>query len=207
MNTVPVVPNIPEELMIFTPRLQDDLKKNDERNTESIILYLEMCQCMFENNYTIRDVLNFIKYTQEEHVKELANEHYPLKPGPEKTLEDSLNRTKFMKAKNQENADAIIRMGNKILQFLVEINEGIIEENPDYKIILQSKTDELWKTNLKTWIANIPSDKGFQSLLNPQQIATEKLFLSVNDPRNRMTSLVSDHVICTVQALSEREKL
>ena len=94
------------------------------------------------------------------------------------------------------------KMCNKILDFLADIKMNTIVHNPEY-ILLQLSTNAQRKETLEAWIRDLPSDEGFQELLNPKALRAEKLFLDVIHYRNGMKE-VWDQVIHVVETLSER---
>ena len=80
-----IVKIIPDTLLAFSPKLNADLKLNEEREFESFLLYLDLCSCMFTNKHSMRDVLNLILKVNDEHVNEIVDENFPLIQRSEKS--------------------------------------------------------------------------------------------------------------------------
>ena len=171
-----IVKRIPETLLAFSPKLKADLKLNVEQEFKSFLLYLDLCSCMFTNKYSMRQVLYFILEVNDEHVKELVNSTYPILMSTEKTTEYSEARNTFRKNSNLAAADRMNKICNKILDFLADIKRNTIVYNPEY-ILLQLSTNAQIaqrKETLEAWIRNLPSDEGFQELLDPKALRAEK---------------------------------
>ena len=63
--------------------------------------------------------------------------------------------------------------GNKILQFLIDINDNRITDNADYRVLQLSLTEEQ-QQSLRTWIAELPKNEEFQNVIEPERIEEEQ---------------------------------
>ena len=184
------------KLSNLTKRLENNLNKQEESESENFRIYLEFCAVIFENKGSIREVFNLIKTTKDSHALEQVNKIYPDKKDP--------GREKYLKGKRQQVSDKMTCAGNKILQFLIDINDNRITDNADYRVLQLSLTEEQ-QQSLSTWIAELPKNEVFQNVIKPERIEEEQLFLTVTHSRNSFLS-ISDRVVETIQTLKKTHK-
>ena len=185
-----------DNLSDLTKKLEIVLNKQESSENESFNVYLELCACMFKNNSSIRDVFKFISKIKSNHIREQINKLYPDTSDPDRDSE--------WKKQNQEASDKMTLIGNKILQFLSDINENRIGHNADY-IILQQSLNDIQRETLSKWITELPNEDVFQRVVNPEKLEEERLFLTVNHCRNGLKS-IQEEVIDTIVNLSKTQQ-
>jgi hypothetical protein len=173
----------------FSSILDNDYDQREKSNSSSFRVYLNLIIFLFnKETLTLRDVIRFIE-----------NQNYAK---AEATLQNSTlegeDLVKLKRGLYSRASDFIFSMGNKILEFLHDLKEQTLAQNVDYLGLLSS-IDEEEKGRLTNSIYSVAENARFKGMIIPQQIADEKLYLSVTSHRKGLLKL-KDVVMKTISS-------
>jgi len=185
-----------------------DFKNNSEMNARSFQLYVETAIYLFarrSKSINIRSVFQVIQKSMDIQAEDKALE---TKPKYEKDdcrwkRSDAQERNILKTAFLQENSDHMVKMGNKLLDFLENVKNGTFETNPDYRNLLHfCDLSEALKLKYQKEIEKLSKSKHFSTYLSDVLVAQEKVYLQVTHRRNGFLK-IADNIAETISSVHE----
>ena len=166
----------------FRSELRSGFDREDINESSSFISYLKFALNSIISKEPLQLALNIIEEELTGHVEERATNLFGAKlsksKGNAETEEKKEKRAKFVKDCTARRADGVFNMGNRVLDFLRAYQQGKLDKNFDYQMLLSSSGQSVDpNTNVLLELVNsLPA-------LDATMLANEQLRLSLNHPR------------------------
>ena len=168
----------------FVNLLFDDLENTEERHIARFQLYLEEVLHLIIEGREFREFSKLIEQALRDYIMHIKKTAYPKISPRKKNNIEAQQRTQAIRTKSRKASDSILLMGNKVLDFLIDVIREKHQTNEDFILLLSCspayKAEKL--TTFFSQTSKIKSNIKIESLL------VEKVYLELIDERNGLTS-------------------
>jgi hypothetical protein len=169
-------------IQTFRSELRSGFDREDLNENSSFISYLKFASDSILKQEPLESALKIIEEELIGHVDRKATaihgEKLPKSKGNAETEAKKEKRAKFVKDYTARRADGVFNMGNKVLEFLRDYQQGKLDKNVDYQMLSNSSGQSIDPntTSLLALVNSLPQ-------LDTTMLANEQLRLSLNHPR------------------------
>ena len=168
----------------FVDILFDDLEDTEERNIARFQLYLEEVLHLIIEGRDLREFSKLIEQALKDYIVHIKTTEYPKISPRKKNNIEAQNRTLAIRTKSRKASDSILLMGNKVLDFFIDVIREKHPSNEDFILLLSYSPD--WKAEkLSTFFSETSK---MQSNIKIESLIEEKIYLEVIDERNGLTT-------------------
>ncbi|MDH4460127.1 MAG: hypothetical protein QE277_01805 [Flectobacillus sp.] len=168
----------------FVDILFDDLENTEERNIARFQLYLEEVLHLIIEGRDLREFSKLIEQALKDYIVHIKTTEYPKISPRKKNNIEAQNRTLAIRTKSRKASDSILLMGNKVLDFFIDVIREKHSSNEDFILLLSYSPD--WKAEkLSTFFSETSK---MQSNIKIESLIEEKIYLEVIDERNGLTT-------------------
>jgi len=172
----------------FRSELRSGFDREDLNENSSFISYLKFALDSILKQEPLQSALNIIEEELTGHVNRKATAQYgeklPKSKGNAETEAKKEKRAKFVKDYTARRADGVFNMGNRVLEFLRDYQQGKLDKNVDYQMLSNSSGQSI-DPNTLALVNSLPQ-------LDTTMLANEQLRLSLNHPRKGLKSKAAE---------------
>jgi hypothetical protein len=171
-----------EAVATFRSELRSGFDREDLNESTSFISYLKFAIDSILKHEPLQTALKIIEEELTSHVDQKATDNFgpklPKSKGNAETEAKKEKRAKFVKDYTARRSDGVFSIGNRVLEFLRDNQQGKLDKNADYQILLNSsgQSIESYTNSLLDSVRCLPT-------LDTKMLANEQLRLSLNHPR------------------------
>jgi hypothetical protein len=172
----------------FRSELRSGFDREDLNENSSFISYLKFALDSILKQEPLESALKIIEEELIGHVDRKATAIYgeklPRTKGNAETEAKKEKRAKFVIDYTARRADGVFNMGNKVLEFLRDYQQGKLNKNVDYQMLSNSSGQSI-DPNTLALVNSLPQ-------LDTTMLANEQLRLSLNHPRKGLKSKAAE---------------
>ena len=183
--------NLSTVTQTFRSELRSGFDREDFNEFSSFISYLKFALDSILKEEPLQSALKIIEEELTSHVDRKATENFgvklPKRKGDAETEAIKEKRALFVKNYTARRADGVFNMGNRVLEFLRDYQQGKLDKNVDYQILSNSSGQSIDPntTLLLDSVKSLPA-------LDTTMLANEQLRLSLNHPRKGLKSKAAE---------------
>jgi len=175
----------------FRSELRSGFDREDLNENSSFISYLKFALDSILKQEPLQSALKIIEEELTGHVDRKATAIYgeklPRTKGNAETEAKKEKRAKFVKDYTARRADGVFNMGNRVLEFLRDYQQGKLDKNVDYQMFSNSSGQSIDPNTSSPLdlVNSLPQ-------LDTTMLANEQLRLSLNHPRKGLKSKAAE---------------